>query len=123
MKSLLPPRQNAAFSPPDQSPLEVVTEGFERWGKRILVLVSLLGVLGAYANYSGWRRFGPAAAESAISGLRDTMHYNSRRIDAVEQDARSSVYLLCELFRANQPTAIQPEICSPERQQRRRVVP
>lgn len=114
MKSLLPPK--APFPPYTAETAPTVDDAVQRWGKRILLLVSLIGVLGAYANYSGWRRFGPDAAEHAIGEVRDSTRATSRRLDVVENEATAAAYVGCELLRINQPTAVPPQQCSPEKQ-------
>lgn len=126
MNSLFPRRANLfpPYEPGSNGPLEAYAGEFERWAKRILVLVGLLGLFGTAASYAGWKQWGPAtrfdSLTASISAVRDSAHLNARRLDAVERDVRTNLYITCELLRRSQPRALPPQECSDDQQQQRR---
>jgi hypothetical protein len=88
-------------------------ESFEWWGKRLALLISLSGVLGASAAYAGVRVLGPGPR---MDRLEDSIRVISNRADSAQLEASASAYVICELFKAMRPRDITPPVCSPERQ-------
>lgn len=128
---LVPP-----YSPTVDGSLDHLGHEVNRWARRILTLVTVLGVFGTAASYSGWKQFGPSArfdslqanitsvrtaTAADISAVRDTAIATSKRVDSLERDLRSALYVSCELLRRSQPRAIPPDECSDGAQKARRA--
>lgn len=124
------------YTPPAHGSIDALGHEVNRWARRILTLVAVLGVFGTAASYSGWKQFGPSArfdalqaditsvrktAAADVSSVRDTVTATSRRLDSVERDVRTSLYIDCELLKRSQPRAIPPEECSDDKQRARRT--
>jgi hypothetical protein len=115
MQRLLPPRP-PAYTPHSDVAAEDAGKAFDRWGQRFLLLVGLLGALGASASYAGWRIFGPstqgAEARTIAEAARDSAHVNAKRLDVIEHDVQTNLYIGCQLLKVQQPNAIPLQECS-----------
>lgn len=121
MQRLLPPRP-PAYSPHSDATGEDAGKAFDRWAQRFILLVALLGALGASASYLGWKQFGPSAQIASVTAIalqaKDSSHANAKRIDVLERTMETSVYIGCELLKIQQPRAIPLQECR-EAQRRR----
>lgn len=96
--------------PPDvAAAVELAARHSTRWGKRILLLATVLGILGATLTQLGFH--GPQT-QKRLSAVEDSVRKFSVKIDSQASLSRENLRVSCAILFSLQPRAIvQPQSC------------